>query len=257
MTPFTLTIANAIVVFGDAKSGKLTNNYDHGGWQPIPEGSFPTLVSIRGRGREHICFGTVIREYYILSSAECVEIVGPNPIVIIGLHGRDDDRSQPGVEERRAERAYVHPHWNGNFDEGYDIALFKLPRPVGGQFPSIGGPSTKISNRVLYGFGLNGVVQVAEFEAIEEGPCPRLSTMGNNSFCIHSKGANMYAGCSGGPVIVIEGKKDANIFEVKQTDIAVVGVVSYANHSSLSDSGVGCTPTEKTVQWINSITSPK
>lgn len=79
-----------------------------GGWQSTQKGRFPALVSIRGRAREHVCFGTVIRKLYILTTAECVERVGPNPIVVIGLHGRDDDCGVSGVEVGQFHLAIFH-----------------------------------------------------------------------------------------------------------------------------------------------------
>lgn len=61
------------------------------------KGRFPGLVSIRGRWHEHYCSGTLISDHFVLTSAFCVDAIGPNPIVVIGAYDLNDDRMTPGV----------------------------------------------------------------------------------------------------------------------------------------------------------------
>eukprot|EP00803_Ostreobium_quekettii_P003685 evm.model.scf_429.6 EVM.evm.TU.scf_429.6 scf_429:73960-80091(+) len=68
------------------------------GWLRAPRGRFEALVSIRGRGREHVCTGVIVSPLYILTSANCIDIVGPNPIVIIGPQTMNEDRRTKGVQ---------------------------------------------------------------------------------------------------------------------------------------------------------------
>ena len=45
-----------------------------------------------------MCFEILIDPQHILTSAFCVEMVGPNPIVVISPSGMDDDRWTLGVQ---------------------------------------------------------------------------------------------------------------------------------------------------------------
>lgn len=66
----------------------------------------------------------------------------------------------PGTTHREGLH---YPKWNGSFDKGHDVGLFKLPRPVDGPVPSLENSSIQVSNRTLFRFGLDGVIQVGAF----------------------------------------------------------------------------------------------
>lgn len=58
------------------------------------------LASIRGRYHEHLCLGTAISPQYILTSAVCIDAVGPNPIIVVSPHSNEDNTWVEGVQVR-------------------------------------------------------------------------------------------------------------------------------------------------------------
>lgn len=69
-----------------------------GHWMPALGHRFPAIVSIRGRGYEHVCTGVLISSRFILTAANCVDVVGPNPIAVISPRSTRDNRLTDGVQ---------------------------------------------------------------------------------------------------------------------------------------------------------------
>lgn len=55
---------------------------------PVPRNRFPSLVSIEGSSG-HACGGIAITPKLILTAAHCLDDVGPNPVVHVGINHED------------------------------------------------------------------------------------------------------------------------------------------------------------------------
>ena len=103
-----------------------------GGEEAVPN-SWGMAVSIRlNDSVPYSCGGSIVSQFYILTSAHCVENGLPLEISVhAGVHNRIEDF----VILRYAHRIYIHPNWNGS-DGTYqnDIALLYIfpPLPVDG-----------------------------------------------------------------------------------------------------------------------------
>eukprot|EP00803_Ostreobium_quekettii_P007147 evm.model.scf_92.1 EVM.evm.TU.scf_92.1 scf_92:15567-24845(-) len=225
------------------------------GWIRAPRGRLKAFVSVRGRGRDHACGGVMIGKRHVLTSANCINVVGPNPIVIIGVQGIDDDRRVEGVQEHRAEMAHIHPMWNGNVEEGYDAALLRLSRNADAPLTNL--PNQKYDlqpESMVWGFKLGPALEMAQFRVVANEECPRMSSLGAGMFCAYSESAFMEPGSSGSPLLI------AKTDDVKQWDAnkdLLVGIVSCANYSSLQNSGVGCVLISSIESWIQQVVSPQ
>ncbi|CAD7698871.1 unnamed protein product [Ostreobium quekettii] len=238
---------------------------DKNPWRPAPQNRFPWFVSIRGRSREHLCAGMLVEKRYVLSSAYCIDIVGPNPILVVSPTGLMDDRWTPGVQEIRAETAIIHPQWTGKVEHGHDVALLRLPRPLDIATPRLASVKSRSQdgkpevqpNAIVYSFRLGHVLEVAQFKVVARASCPNLTSLSTDSFCIHSKVASGCEGCSGGPVIVpdtpLHQDCTSNASQGYHEIDLVVGIVSCANFSALETSGVGCILISEIGDWLDSI----
>lgn len=69
-------------------------------WDSTPRGRFTSIVKIGTKANEHICSGVQIDDLHILTSASCIDIVGPRPVVIIGVDAVTDWGCQRGMMVR-------------------------------------------------------------------------------------------------------------------------------------------------------------
>eukprot|EP00803_Ostreobium_quekettii_P000003 evm.model.scf_947.3 EVM.evm.TU.scf_947.3 scf_947:38898-45847(-) len=227
------------------------------GWHAAIRGRFPYIVSIRGRYREHHCIGAVIYERLVLTSSQCVGDVGPNPIIVIGSQGYLDDRWTDGVQEQRVEMAHRHPNWTKNVEEGYDVALLRLPRAVKVRTPRLAGRDfNAYANLALVAFTLGNTLKMAPFQIVRNTLCPHMAGMVDSMLCMHSAISAMHSGDSGGPVLLLDSMDPSdNNIDGKTNDPKgdlIVGVVSYANYSALNESGIGIVPVSEVREWIDS-----
>ena len=102
------------------------------------------------------------------------------------------------LQELRADRALIHPKWNGNVQNGFDAALLRLPRSVAIPHPQLAPsgfhayPSSKV-----HGFRMKTVLEIAHFEVVANDLCPHLQDLDafpGGSFCMFSKAAGMASG---------------------------------------------------------------
>jgi len=100
-----------------------------GGEDAIPH-SWSMVVSIRGKlpgsnFDNHLCGGTILNEWYILTAAHCVDSeifsIYSNITISIGLH----DQTELNNTIRRYDRIIIHPLWKQILFK-YDIALIHL-----------------------------------------------------------------------------------------------------------------------------------
>ena len=94
--------------------------------------SWSMIVSLRaGDPNAHICGGTILSEYFILTAAHCIEqdtLTTPSRMVVhAGIHYL----SERNAVIRHADNIYVHPNWEGSVsDKANDIALIHLSQPL-------------------------------------------------------------------------------------------------------------------------------
>eukprot|EP00803_Ostreobium_quekettii_P007084 evm.model.scf_22.8 EVM.evm.TU.scf_22.8 scf_22:118500-127836(+) len=232
-------------------------------WQPASRGRFPSMVSVKGRGRSHVCSGVLIGSRFIITTANCVDVVGPNPIVAVGARDIDDDRWDDGVEELRVERAHRHPNWTGSIYDGYDVALLQLPREIIAPMPRMANESTAPHpNTKVHSLVFEQSLEAGLFVVVNPELCPNMGTLSPDMFCIYSSTSGMQPGSSGGPVLILNGALNSNsdglVDESQQpSKDLLLGVVSCSNFSSLEESGIGCTAVSAFRPWINSIVSPQ
>ena len=129
---------------------------------------------------------------------------------------------------------YVHPSWNGNVEDGYDVAPMRLPREINIPAPSL--PDSHFSlypNLKIYGFRLRNLLEVAQFKVVANAFCPYLRNIGNSTFCAFSRSAKMDSGKM--PILAI---MPTDHFKSKGTDLNNLSFPLLSQSVKLISSGI-------------------
>lgn len=152
------------------KPVKLPTSRIIGGEDAIPN-SWSMIVSIRGKlfdgdiNGTHICGGTILNEWYILTAAHCVDnsslSIYSNLTVAIGIH-RHLEQNQT---TRKFDRIILHPLWEKGKPLSNDIALLHLSEPLDFETnPFISRtcrPPRMNSTEDIFNYPLNGTILAA------------------------------------------------------------------------------------------------
>ncbi|WP_369434177.1 trypsin-like serine protease [Psychromonas sp. MME1] len=115
-----------------------------GGQQASP-GEFPFMVSLQNGGY-HLCGGSVVSRYYILTAAHCVAYLDS---AVMGLYNKNDTNGT-----QRLTIVEKIPHPNYATDSSYDIALVKTNLPIDSIYPSVSfGSANTGSMATVTGWG--------------------------------------------------------------------------------------------------------
>jgi secreted trypsin-like serine protease len=116
------------------------------GGQPVPDGKYPFMVSIRfapsGGRANHWCGGTLIAPNKVLTAAHCTYYFDPEPFRFVAIRSFEFRAVVGGTllqsgqgETRRVSRIERHPRFQVYDDYRYDAAVLTLDKPVQGIEP--------------------------------------------------------------------------------------------------------------------------
>ncbi|XP_070708789.1 chymotrypsin-like elastase family member 2A [Pempheris klunzingeri] len=166
----------------------------------------------------HICGGTIIDGFHILTAAHCILSMDPSLYrVVVGEYNLYEyDGSELFIH---VERITVHPEWTGDLGKGNDIAVLRLAEPVYNNgfveianLPTHGQMLPHGFTCYITGWGLMdyvgsvpAVLQVAPIPVVEHSVCSQPDWWGslalNTMVC--AGGDGVISGCqgdSGGPL---------------------------------------------------------
>uniref|UniRef100_H3C5C7 Peptidase S1 domain-containing protein n=1 Tax=Tetraodon nigroviridis TaxID=99883 RepID=H3C5C7_TETNG len=166
----------------------------------------------------HICGGSLLNSYHIMTAAHC--ILSSNPRQYRVVAGEYDMEKDEGSEQFiHVEKIIVHPGWTGDLGIGNDIAVLKLVEPVYDngyiEFARLPYAHQTLPNgftcyvtgwgRMDYWGTTPSVLQVAPLPVVEHSICSTPEWWGNiaRETMVCAGGDGVVSGCqgdSGGPL---------------------------------------------------------
>lgn len=234
------------------------------GGRQAPQGRFPYMVSIKTvTTRIHKCGGVLIDPQYVLTAAHCIAHVGDFPLIHIGPYGINEDESAPAVEVMRGQMC-PHPNWNGEIEDGFDIALAKLRNPVKNAICPDLLPGRNFywpnSHVTALGWGMKGpkdipskFLKIAEnLLVVDNQHCPNVTEglSKDHMFCTYSDDENTCEGDSGGPILLPD-SGNSSIEQGNPRYDVIIGIISMGKCEMNKTNPALHTDVSSFHQWIN------
>ncbi|XP_066591615.1 ovochymase-1-like [Prorops nasuta] len=240
----------ALVVVSQALPNDLTPRIVSG--ENAKEGEFPYHVSLQYKGKNfHFCGGSILNEYYVLTTAQCLDDEDPHDIIVIA--GVVDYNLKNYTHE--VQEFILHKGYNPNDSFLNDIALIKVKTPFervptikNALLPSKDEPINAGDEVVISGWGRtafggpkSNVLKRVNILIIGQEYCKRMyektDKIYETQICTYDPKASKGAcyGDSGGP-LTLNGK--------------VIGIVSWAKACALTDYPTVYTRVSSYVDWI-------
>ncbi|XP_075994143.1 chymotrypsin-like elastase family member 2A [Genypterus blacodes] len=222
--------------------------------------SFQRVTSHDENSFYHICGGTILDGFHIMTAAHCVNSMDASQYrVVVGEY---DLFENDGSEEfLRVNKIIVHPSWTGNVARGNDIAILRLADPIYdngfvslADLPALDETMPHGFQCHITGWGLMdmdgsvpAILQVAAINVVEHSVCSQPDWWGSIAdTMVCAGGDGIISGCqgdSGGPL---------NCF----TDGAwrVHGIVSYGPYNcNMKNKPTVFTKVSSFMDWIYTV----